>query len=464
MFALFLVGTAAASAPNKPAKYDIDLKPCPDCPKMGWEVFDVPPEFMPQSAVEVSLENMTGIGERDILDNGVERPWNGEGYSEMITFGGYSSTSLCTRYNRTEHLNGHTKCPLKKDWYHMWRPEAQSFLPDISCWIDDMTPVQKGSTLHNPPGTNTVIGTCPKAGADPVPSYKGGNYDFRYGGIRPQDDNPDAALYPEIAKHIEDVVEKADGKKVVIKGCSGGTINSYAFIMSQTLEWRKKHILAWVPMSPVFGGTITSLESVLSGWQVGGGDAGRCLGRSVAIHLPSVLWMWPHPGTVEGEWNKTEVLIMTPSKNYTAYDLDRMLTDLGLPKSQALYDLEKNDLLGKFEPPMVDTYAFYGFGIKSPAGYKFDYDFTPAVGGPTVCPPGKHTTFYREWDNGDMYPRRSNARAGVWAEAHARAGVALKNYGYKGQKHSCSCSVAECTHDYNCLMAKLKGDAPPAGC
>lgn len=65
--------------------------------------------------------------------------------------------------------------------------------------------------------------------------------------------------------------------------------------------------------------------------------------------------MWPHPGEKEGYWNHTEVLIQTPKKNYTAYDLDQMLIDMGLPKSKELYDVEKNDLLGKFEPPLIDT-------------------------------------------------------------------------------------------------------------
>lgn len=91
--------------------------------------------------------------------------------------------------------------------------------------------------------------------------------DYPPAGIRPQDDNPDAALYPEIVAHIEATVNKT-GKKVVIKGSSGGTINSYAFIMHQPLEWRKKHIMAWIPMSPVFGGTISSLLSILEGWNV----------------------------------------------------------------------------------------------------------------------------------------------------------------------------------------------------
>ena len=86
-------------------------------------------------------------------------------------------------------------------------------------------------------------------------------------GIRPQDDNPDAALYPAMAAHIEKKVAET-GKKVLIKGCSGGSINSYAFIMSRSFAWRQKHIKAWVVCGPVLGGTITSISSVLMGWQV----------------------------------------------------------------------------------------------------------------------------------------------------------------------------------------------------
>jgi hypothetical protein len=65
--------------------------------------------------------------------------------------------------------------------------------------------------------------------------------------------------------------------------------------------------------------------------------------------------MWPHPGDKYGEWNRTEILVQTPKKNYTAYDLEEMLTDMGLALTKDLYNLEKTDLLGSFEPPMIDT-------------------------------------------------------------------------------------------------------------
>jgi hypothetical protein len=75
------------------------------------------------------------------------------------------------------------------------------------------------------------MGACPAKGSAPNPKYENGAYDWRYGGIRPQD-NANMALYPQIAEYITESVNKT-GKKVVVRGCSGGTINGYAFIMSQ---------------------------------------------------------------------------------------------------------------------------------------------------------------------------------------------------------------------------------------
>ena len=127
-------------------------------------------------------------------------------------------------------------------------------------------------------------------------------------------------------RDVEETVEKT-GKKVIVRGCSGGTINGYAFLMSQTEAWRKRHVMAFVAVAPVFGGTVSSLHSVLAGWKKAQMD--RCAGRAAAELLPSVLWMWPRKGL----WNRTETLVITKTKNYTAYDLDRMLLDMRLPKT-----------------------------------------------------------------------------------------------------------------------------------
>mmetsp|Transcript_24288 Transcript_24288/g.72528 ORF Transcript_24288/g.72528 Transcript_24288/m.72528 type:complete len:459 (+) Transcript_24288:35-1411(+) len=432
-------------------QHDVDLTPCPDCLHSTWEVLEAPADPTSYPGHNLTLPVAPEV---DHFDNGVSRE-EYDGYSAIIAFGGYSSYGLCTRYERSAPIDGHTKCPLKKDWYTMWRPTAQD-LADLQCWRDDMVTYPNGKGGYNAaPGTTTILGACPAAGAaPPTPAWKG--YDFRYGGIRPQD-NPEAALYPMLSAHITDLVNRT-GKKVLIRGCSGGTINGYAFMMSQPKEWRQKHILAFLAVAPVFGGTITSVSSIVYGWQVGGGDVGRCIGRSVAVKLPSVLWMWPHPGEGIGEWNKTEVIVQTPARNYTAYDFDRLLTDIGLTETEKIYAIEKNDFLAKFEPPMVDTYVFYGYGINTAAGYSFRHNFSVKTDGPGVCPPSDQSTLSRPWDDGDVTaPRRSCARAQAWAEAHAREGYVLRNVGYKGQAHGCDCKTDQCKKDYQCILDKLAG-------
>jgi hypothetical protein len=100
---------------------------------------------------------------------------------------------------------------------------------------------------------------------DPKDLTWNGAYDWRYSGKRPQE-SEHGKLWPVIAAHIEAKVEKADGKKVVIYAHSGGTITAYAFLMSQTPAWRKANVLAFMPVVPVFGGTLISLQSILTGW------------------------------------------------------------------------------------------------------------------------------------------------------------------------------------------------------
>lgn len=56
--------------------------------------------------------------------------------------------------------------------------------------------------------------------------------------------------------------------------------------------------------------------------------------------------------------------MQTKTQAYTAYDLTKMLEDMGLQDSVApLYEAEVKDYLNIFEAPLVDTYALYGYGV-----------------------------------------------------------------------------------------------------
>ena len=344
-------------------------------------------------------------------------------------------------------------CPKEKDWSVLWPPQKESFGPKANCFIDDIRAYQSGQALNSPPGTEIRMGKCPPKNLED--KWPGG-YDWRYGGIRPQD-NPDMALYPEVKKHIEALYEKSE-KPVVVSGYSGGTINSYAFLMSQTLAWRQKYVLAHVQKNPVFGGTISSINSVLHGWARGAMDI--CSGRKAAMFIPSVLWMWPRPGENEWAWNKTEIVVYTASKNYTAYDLPQMLTDMGLPKVRALLELEIPDYLDKFQSPGIDTYAVYGYDKATQGFFHRKEDFSPETDGPDVCPTPNFAAGANAWDNGDgVGTLRSTSRASQWKDELTKAGKVLKNYGFKGMGHSCT---GACTAIYKCIEDKLNGKPNPA--
>jgi hypothetical protein len=74
-------------------------------------------------------------------------------------------------------------------------------------------------------------------------------------------------------------------------------------------------------------GALLPVVTVNSVWILKGQNGmDKCTGRSSAMFIPSVLWMWPRPGDDEYSWNRTEVIVYTEEKNYTAYDLPQMLT------------------------------------------------------------------------------------------------------------------------------------------
>lgn len=54
-------------------------------------------------------------------------------------------------------------------------------------------------------------------------------------------------------------------------------------------------------------------------------------------------------------------VLRTPQQH--SYDFAEMLKDMGMSDSELIYAVEKADYLGKFEPPMIDTYVFYGYGM-----------------------------------------------------------------------------------------------------
>eukprot|EP00039_Didymoeca_costata_P006205 m.88271 g.88271 ORF g.88271 m.88271 type:complete len:417 (-) comp13156_c1_seq1:42-1292(-) len=380
-----------------------------------------------------------------------------DGYSKIIEVAGYHASPLCGQINRTKPIDGNDKCPLVVKNYKLWPYDAST--TTFECCFQNMKVYYNKDAkpvLQNAPGENVTLGSCPKNNL----GVSATGYDWRYGAIRPNDD------HDRLKTYIESIVEKdANNKRIVLYCHSFGTIYCYGFLRHMEQTWKDKHILAFVPVVPVFGGAFASMISVLWGWKLDNMD--RCNGRTFAPYIPSVLWMWPRPGKKPWFWEADEVLISGDDnkQNFTASDLPKLLTAIGLKEDVLnIYNTAKNDALNDFKPVNVDTYALYGYNVKTASGMSFKTPITTKDFGPGVCVSETPQYRVKEEDNGDgVGSLRSTSRATAWMEAHKNANFVLWNKGYQNMRH-CEFCTPESKQDWTCLQAYFGGKELPAAC
>lgn len=194
---------------------------------------------------------------------------------------------------------------------------------------------------------------------------------------------------------------------------------------------------------------MAAFTSVLTSLSHGDTLANRSLGRYLDATTPAVLLLFPRAGEGSDFWNKTEIIAKTPAKNYTAYDMLEMweLQGQEFAKTVEMLKIETNDQMNTFKPPILNTYAFYGYGIPTPGGISlqqnFSKDFNVDYSGSTITYP---------WDAGDgLVTLRSTSRARMWNETLTKAGKVFFNKGYEGMKHGGS----NYEKDYDAIVAKL---------
>lgn len=97
----------------------------------------------------------------------------------------------------------------------------------------------------------------------------------------------------------------------IVSHSMGGLWSLHVFnTMSQ--EWKDKYIKKWIPISPAYGGSVDEMNIMVDKTKSD---------RS----YESNYWLLPNKKL----WNNTEVLVSTPSKNYTIYDINDLFADAG---------------------------------------------------------------------------------------------------------------------------------------
>lgn len=197
-----------------------------------------------------------------------------------------------------------------------------------------------------------------------------------------------------------------------------------------------------------------------SGMQLGAVPLTPALTRIVARASPALMWTFPRRGTDPNTtWTAEEPLLMTPSKNYSAFDYAELLDDLGLSDpvtaAQLAFLSNESDLTG-FASPGVDTFVTYGDGIATQAAAKYSADFSKSA------PP---TPDLLTADGDGLVPSRSSIRglSPAWQQQQAALGKQLFYKAYHNQPHAGCFAFSsdvgnECFRDVMALLTR--GAAP----
>eukprot|EP00463_Aulacantha_scolymantha_P005006 TRINITY_DN622_c0_g1_i1.p2 TRINITY_DN622_c0_g1~~TRINITY_DN622_c0_g1_i1.p2 ORF type:complete len:237 (-),score=31.59 TRINITY_DN622_c0_g1_i1:190-900(-) len=198
-----------------------------------------------------------------------------------------------------------------------------------------------------------------------------------------------------------------------------------------TREWKDKHIDWFIAEAPVWSGTILDALAVVSGGASVDSNSSTFL-RTIVMNMPGVLWLTPRPGDDSFSYKKDELIITTPSKNYSAWDFANLLEDIGFDNIAPIYKhLMDDEDLSKFAAPLVNTLVTYGSGIGTPSHLHYSVDFEKNQ---SFVPPPPIVT--NATDTGDgLVAVKSSRRSILWQTEQDSAGKKLFHKDYRYQIH-----------------------------
>eukprot|EP00730_Choanoeca_flexa_P000131 TRINITY_DN10059_c0_g1_i1.p2 TRINITY_DN10059_c0_g1~~TRINITY_DN10059_c0_g1_i1.p2 ORF type:complete len:416 (+),score=75.46 TRINITY_DN10059_c0_g1_i1:2623-3870(+) len=347
-----------------------------------------------------------------------------------------------------------TNCPTNQGNMSLWPlPITWQNFTKIDCYLEALQTVfhpENGSFTSRQ--GETVVPTEMVLPPNPNAVIKAVSYDWRF----PL--NNLGAFFPRLQRVIEELYEGNRQRQVVLIGPSWGAEAGLAFLHRMTQEWKDKYIAWFIPQSPLFGGAPLAMLDLSSGLSFPGVPHWlSLLYRSVA-HVAAVgMQVLPRAGFSNVTWNASQVIIQTPSKNYTAFDAAQLLTDLGFgDQVQALKAVENGPDLAQFKHPGVDTFVTYGYNVPTPDFFQYAEPFD----GHNSTVPKPPIATRNSQETGDGYvPVRSGVRGWyAWHDAMAQDQHRLIYKGYLGQFHA-NCTDT-CSDDWIKLILE---DIVPSG-
>lgn len=189
-------------------------------------------------------------------------------------------------------------------------------------------------------------------------SVRGAPYDFR------KAPNELDEYYMNLTRLIEETYAINDNTKVVIIAHSLGNLVILYFLNHKPQEWKDKYIRSFITLAAPWGGSVKTLRMLASGDNVNILTMKALKARPVQRSMTSSAFLMPS----DQFWNRSEVLIQTPIRNYTVADYKQFFADLNYNDGYLMREDTEN-LVNPLRSPNVEVHCLYGTGFPTAGSY-----------------------------------------------------------------------------------------------
>lgn len=170
---------------------------------------------------------------------------------------------------------------------------------------------------------------------------------------------------------VEESFVRNKNKPTIIVCHSMGCMFTYTFLKAQDDLWKATYVKAWFVLAAPMGGNFKYMYGYF-----GDDDWPATMSRKIRIPertFSSTTFLMPHKRSFDGD-----VLIQTPSRNYTIYDYREYFAALGFPNAYEQW-LDTKDIMGDelSAPGNFDIYCVGGVGVRSLESAVFESELSP---------------------------------------------------------------------------------------
>jgi len=292
-----------------------------------------------------------------------------------------------------------TGCPTSKAWFRIWLDIWQlSTKTKLTCWADNIKLVyNKTSKISsNVAGVETrvpgwgdtssieyldpswsayllgdagnymhdMVKYLVKLGYSRGSDLRGAPYDFRFAPHSQQ------RYFRMLKELIEEMYWSAGQTPVTIISHSQGGLFSLHFLQQQSQHWLDQHVHRFIPLSTPWTGAVVQMVTYASGYNMNIPLIDPLIIREEQRSYETGVYLLPLPTTWQ---DKHQVLVQTPTANYTVQDYPHFFNDIEFPEG---LDMMNNVLnLTPLTHPRVNTSCVYSLGVDTPAGLVYGAGF-----------------------------------------------------------------------------------------